>query len=106
MSAVRVIGINMKEKANKELILEFAFSQILLERILHALLPMGPSGCVLPGNLGSQNHGGVLRFLPYRCTSSRLSVALLKEEDNEEVNSAKLLVFWLQHFPLCWHSFY
>lgn len=31
-------------------------------------------GCVIPRNLGSWSQGGVLEFLPYRCTSSRQSV--------------------------------
>ena len=43
MSAVRLIDVNIKQKANKELHLEFSFSWILLERILHTLVPVGPN---------------------------------------------------------------
>ena len=45
-----------------------------------------------PGVLGRR---GVLNFLPYRCTSSRRSLALVERQSHEEVGSVRLLVFRL-----------
>lgn len=42
MSAVGLIDVDVKQKADNKLILEFSLSWILLERILSALLPVNP----------------------------------------------------------------